>query len=257
MEIRGKVAVITGAGSGIGRATAGRLAREGASVVVADVDEAGGAETVKQIESAGGKAVFIRADVTSEGDSRRMLETATAKFGRLDILHNNAGIATGIPGFPKAALAQWRRVIEIDLNAMIMGTWLAAPIMEIGGGGAIVNTASMAGLYPHPLDPIYGAAKAGIVNFTHSLAPWAAERKIRVNCVCPGIVDTPMVRKGVEAAVKAGYKSWAPSQLLQADQIADAVVKLIGDDSLFGCSMEVRPSGPRIVEPRPAPGSRK
>ncbi len=257
MEIRGKVAVITGAGSGIGRATAERLAREGASIVVADVDEAGGAETVKRIESADGKAVFIRADVVSEADSRRMLETATAKFGRLDILHNNAGIATGIPGFPKAALAQWRRVIEIDLNAMIMGTWLAAPIMEIGGGGAIVNTASMAGLYPHPLDPIYGAAKAGIVNFTHSLAPWATERKIRVNCVCPGIVDTPMVRKGVEAAVKAGHKSWAPSNILQADQIADAVAKLISDDSLFGCSMEVRPSGPRIVEPRPAPGSRK
>lgn len=257
MQIKGKVAVITGAGSGIGRASAERLAREGASVVVADVDETGGAETVKRIESAEGKAVFIKADVTSESDSRRMLEIATAKFGRLDILYNNAGVATGIPGFPKAPLAQWRRVIEIDLTAMIIGTWLAAPIMEIGGGGAIINTASMAGLYPHPLDPVYGAAKAGIVNFTHSLAGWAADRKIRVNCVCPGIVDTPMVRKGVEAAVKAGHRSWAPSHILQADQIADAVVTLISDDSLFGCSMEVRPNGTRIVEPRRAPGSRK
>ncbi len=257
MEIKGKVAVITGAGSGIGRATAERLAREGASIVVADVDEAGGAETVRRIESAGAKAIFVKTEVTSESDTRRMLETATGKFGRLDILHNNAGVATGIPGFPKAPLAQWRRVIEIDLTAVIMGTWLAAPIMEIGGGGAIVNTASMAGLYPHSLDPIYGAAKAGVVNFTHSLAPWAPERGIRVNCVCPGIVDTPMVRKGVEAAVKAGHKSWAPSNILQPEQIADAVVRLVSDDSLFGCSMEVRPSGPRIVEPRPAPGSRR
>lgn len=257
MEIKGKVAVITGAGSGIGRATAERLAREGASIVVADVDEAGGAETVRRIESAGAKAIFVKTEVTSESDTRRMLETATGKFGRLDILHNNAGVATGIPGFPKAPLAQWRRVIEIDLTAVIMGTWLAAPIMEIGGGGAIVNTASMAGLYPHSLDPIYGAAKAGVVNFTHSLAPWASERGIRVNCVCPGIVDTPMVRKGVEAAVKAGHKSWAPSNILQPEQIADAVARLVSDDSLFGCSMEVRPSGPRIVEPRPAPGSRR
>lgn len=256
MEIRGKVAVITGAGSGIGRATAERLAREGASIVVADIDEAGGAESVRRIEASGGKAVFVRTDVTSEIDSRRMIETATAKFGGLDILYNNAGLATGLPGFPKATLTQWRRVIDIDLTGVIMGTWLAAPVMESTGGGAIVHTASMAGLYPHNLDPIYAAAKAGVVNFTHSLAPWAAERKIRVNCVCPGIVDTPLVRRGVEEAVKAGEKSWAPSKMLQPEQIADAVVKLVTDESLFGCSMEVRPSGPHLVEPRRAPGSR-
>ena len=257
MRLRDKVSVITGAGSGIGEATAKTFAREGAAVVVAEINEEGGNRVVSEIRKAGGTAEFFRVDTGNLKDIDAMVKFARNKFGRLDILHNNAGIATGIPGFPKAALAQWRRVIEIDLNAMIMGTWLAAPIMEIGGGGAIVNTASMAGLYPHPLDPIYGAAKAGIVNFTHSLAPWATERKIRVNCVCPGIVDTPMVRKGVEAAVKAGHKSWAPSNILQADQIADAVARLISDDSLFGCSMEVRPSGPRIVEPRPAPGSRK
>lgn len=256
MEIRGKVAVITGAGSGIGRATAERLSREGASIVVADIDEAGGAESVKRIEASGGKAVFVKTDVTSESDSRRMIETATAKFGGLDILYNNAGLATGLSGFPKATLTQWRRVIDIDLTGVIMGTWLAAPVMESRGGGAIVHTASMAGLYPHNLDPIYAAAKAGVVNFTHSLARWAAERKIRVNCVCPGIVDTPLVRRGVEEAVKAGEKSWAPSKMLQPEQIADAVVNLVHDESLFGCSLEVRPSGPHLVEPRRAPGSR-
>jgi NAD(P)-dependent dehydrogenase (short-subunit alcohol dehydrogenase family) len=257
MEIRGKVAVITGAGSGIGRATALRLANDGASILVADVDEAGGAETVKQIETDGGRAAYVRADVTLEADARKMIDTAVAKFGALHILYNNAGVGTGVPPFPEASLAQWRRVIDIDLTAVIMGTWIAAPLIQKYGGGAIINTASMAGLYPHRQDPIYGAAKAGVVNFTHSCAPWAAEKKIRVNCVCPGIVDTPMVRRGLEAATKAGIKSWAPSKMLHAEDIADAVAYLIRDESLFGCSLEVRPNGRQIVDPRPAPGSKR
>ncbi len=257
MEIRGKVAVITGAGSGIGRATSIRLANDGASILVADVDEAGGAETVKQIEKEGGRALFVRADVTSEADARRMIGTAVEKLGGLHILYNNAGVGTGVPPFPEASLEQWRRVIDIDLTAVIMGTWIAAPLIQKHGGGAIINTASMAGLYPHRQDPIYGAAKAGVVNFTHSCAPWASERKIRVNCVCPGIVDTPMVRRGLEAATKAGIKSWAPSKMLHAEDIADAVAYLIRDDSLFGCSLEVLPTGRQIVDPRPAPGSKR
>jgi NAD(P)-dependent dehydrogenase (short-subunit alcohol dehydrogenase family) len=257
MEIRGKAAVITGAGSGIGRAVAERLAHEGASVVVVDIDAAGGAETVKRIESAGGRATFLRADVTSEADTRKMLDTAVQKYGGLHILHNNAGIGTGAPGFPNVEPARWHLVIEIDLQAVVLGTGLAAPIMEKGGGGVIINTASMAGLYPHRQDAVYGAAKGGVVNFTHSLANWAAEKKIRVNCVCPGIVDTPLVRRGIEQAQKLGIKSWVPAKMLQAEDIADAVHMLVRDDSLFGCTLEVRPTGRQIVDPRPAPGSRR
>jgi NAD(P)-dependent dehydrogenase (short-subunit alcohol dehydrogenase family) len=257
MEIRGKAAVITGAGSGIGRAVAERLAQEGASVVIADIDAAGGAETVKRIETAGGRATFVRADVTSEADTRKMLDTALQKFGGLHILHNNAGIGTGAPGFPLVEPARWHLVIEIDLQAVVLGTGLAAPIMEKQGGGVIINTASMAGLYPHRQDAVYGAAKGGVVNFTHSLANWAAEKKIRVNCVCPGIVDTPLVRRGMEQAQKLGIKSWAPAKMLQAEDIADAVHTLIRDESLFGCTLEVRPTGRQIVDPRPAPGSRR
>jgi NAD(P)-dependent dehydrogenase (short-subunit alcohol dehydrogenase family) len=257
MEISGKAAVITGGGSGIGQAVSQRLAHDGAAIVVVDIDEAGGAATVASIEKAGGKAVFVRANVTSEPDTRRMLDTALQKFGRLDILHNNAGIGTGAPGFPIIEPERWHLVIEIDLQAVILGTGLAAPIMEKQGGGVIINTASMAGLYPHRQDAVYGAAKAGVVNFTHSLAPWAAEKKIRVNCICPGIVDTPLVRRGLEQAAQHGIKSWMPSKIIQPAEIADAVAMLIRDDSLFGCSLEVRPSGPQIVDPRPAPGSRK
>jgi len=256
MEIRGKSAVITGGGSGIGRATAQRLAHDGASIVIGDIDEKGGAETVRLIEKDGGQAVFVKTEVTSEPDTRRMMDTALKKFGRLDILYNNAGIGTGIPGFPESSLAQWKAVIDIDLIGVIMGTWIAAPIMEKAGGGVIVATASMAGLYPHRQDAIYGAAKGGVVNFTHSLAHWASEKKIRVNCVCPGIVDTPLVRKGLEAAAKAGLKSWMPAQMLKPEDIADAVALLVKDDSLFGCTLEVRPTGRQIVDPRPAPGSK-
>ncbi len=259
MEIKGTVGVITGGSSGIGRATAERLAKEGAAIVVADLDEAGGAETVKRIESAGGRAVFVKADVTRLEDARRMLDTAVSKFGRLDILHNNAGIGVGTPGFPEAPPERWHLVIEIDLQAVILGTGLAAPLMQNNGGGVIINTASMAGLYPHRQDAVYGAAKGGVVNFTHSLAFWEAERKIRVNCVCPGIVDTPMVRKGLEAATKLGFlaRAWTPAKMIQPEEIADAVVSLVRDDSLFGCALEIRPTGRQIVDPRRAPGSRR
>ena len=259
MEIKGKVGVITGGSSGIGRATAERLAKEGAAIVVADLDEAGGAETVKRIESAGGRAVFVKADVTRLEDARRMLDTAVSKFGRLDILHNNAGIGVGAPGFPEAPPERWHLVIEIDLQAVILGTGLAAPLMQKHGGGTIINTASMAGLYPHRQDVVYGAAKGGVVNFTHSLAFWEAERKIRVNCVCPGIVDTPLVRKGIEAATKLGFlaKPFVPAKMIQPEEIADAVVSLVRDDSLFGCALEIRPTGRQIVDPRRAPGSQK
>ncbi len=256
MEIRNKVAVVTGGGSGIGRATAERLAKEGASIVIADLDEKMGAETVRLIESGGGRALYVRADVTKEADARQMLEAAVSKFGRLDILHNNAGIAVGPPGFPAAELERWRLVLDIDLYAVVLGCWLAAPIMTRGGGGAIVNTASMAGLYPHPNDPIYGAAKAAVVNFTYSLAPWATDRKIRVNCVCPGITDTPMVRRGIEAATAAGIRSWMPSKIIQPEEIADAVVTLVRDDSLAGRALEVRPTGRRMVETPGAPRAR-
>ncbi len=256
MDVKGKSAVITGGASGIGRATAELLARKGASVVIADLVEAQGAETVKAIEAAGGRAAFIKADVTDEDDARRMLELSVKRFGSLDILYNNAGIAVGLPGYPLAEIKRWRRVIDIDLQAVILGCHLAAPMMD-PKGGVIVNTASMAGLYPYKEDPVYGAAKAGVVNFTYSLAPWASKRNIRVNCVCPGVVDTPLVRRGIEAAKRAGHTAGIPGKILQPTQIAEAVLRLVEDDSLFGRAIEVRPTGARLVEVPAAPGSRK
>lgn len=248
MEIKGKTAVVTGGGSGIGRATAMRLAAEGAALVVADLDEAGMRETVRMIESAGGRAAGARADVADAEQARRVLEQAVAAFGSLDILHNNAGIAVGTPSFPQCKLDKWRRVLDIDLQAVILGCYLAAPLMERGGGGAIVNTASMAGLYPYVEDPVYAAAKAGVVNLTYSLAPWAQRRGIRVNCICPGVVDTPLVRRAIEAHQSGGDSVNLPKRILKPEQIADGVVRLIQDDTVYGRALEVKPSGTRIVE---------
>ncbi len=248
MEIKGKTAVVTGGGSGIGRATAMRLAAEGAAVIVADLDESGARESVRMIEGASGRAAAVQIDVTDAEQARRMLEHAVATFGSLDILHNNAGIAVGTPVFPQCALDRWRRVLDIDLQAVILGCYLAAPLMERGGGGAIVNTASMAGLYPYVEDPVYAAAKAGVVNLTYSLAPWAQRRKIRVNCVCPGVVDTPLVRRAVESQRTAGHPVSLPKRILKPEQIADGVLRLIRDETIYGRALEVRPSGARIVE---------
>jgi 15-hydroxyprostaglandin dehydrogenase (NAD) len=170
-------------------------------------------------------------------------------------LHNNAGIGVGYPEFPRADLARWRRVLDIDLQAVVLGTYIAVPFME-RQGGVIINTASMAGLYPYKEDPVYAAAKAGVVNFTHSLAPWASRLNIRVNCVCPGVVDTPLVRKGVEAAERIGRQAPLPAKLLRPEQIAQAVVQLIVDDQLAGRALEVRPTGVRLIEAPAAPGTR-
>lgn len=257
MDIAGKVALITGAGSGIGRASAIRLAAEGASVVVADIDDAGARETVAQIEKAGpsassgqaARAVFVRADVTNIDDVRSMIAFAESTYGGLDILHNNAGIITGPPRWPDTEPEAWIRMLDINLRGVILGTQLALPAMRKRGGGAIVNTASMAGVgYGFPPNPVYSASKGGVVLFTASLAPLAAEANIRVNCICPGIVDTPMLRRASQAdagdpQVTADLVSRIP--VIQPEEIADCVVYFIRDDSLAGRALMVPNGRPR------------
>jgi len=252
MEIAGKVALVTGAGSGIGRATAQNLAARGAKVVLVDLNEAGLKETERSINEAGGEARTVKADVTHEGELHNAFLEAT-NWGDLKVVFNNAGVGTGRPRFPDAPSPKWRRTIDVDLMAVVAGCQIGIQAMRDTGGGVIINTASMAGLEPFPADIAYAAAKGGVVHVTRSLAPMAEQYNIRVNCVCPGIVDTPMVHRGraesADEPVDPEMRRIIESlPLIPPQQVADAVLALIEDDSLAGRAMRVAIKGNSLVD---------
>lgn len=252
VDIQDKVGLVTGAGSGIGRATALRLAREGAAVVVYDIDEEGGRETVGQIEAAGGRAAFVRADVADEADVRVMIAYAEETFGGLDILVNNAGIVEAAQGvsFPDVEPRRWARVLDVNLRGVILGTQCGIEAMRTREGGATVNISSGAGIGygVNPL-PVYAASKAAVVRFSAALAPLKDELNIRVNCICPGWVDTPMVQRSRAEMSPAEWQAVAPVVMVQPEEIADAVVELIRDDSLAGRVMLCYEGEPRRLVP--------
>lgn len=249
MDVREKVAVVTGAGSGIGRATALRLARAGAWVVVADVVEDTGRETVGMIADRGGEAGFRSADVTNEADITAMYAFAAERFGGVDIVCNNAGTITPSPRFPEAESARWQRTLDINLRGVVLGTYHAIPQLRRRGGGVIIQTASIAGLMPYEVDPVYAATKAGVVNFTRSLGYLKDEANIRVNCVCPGIVETNLglnargpLSPDARAAFEAQRAQMPHRPALSADDVAEAALRLITDDSLNGRAYRIAAS---------------
>jgi NAD(P)-dependent dehydrogenase (short-subunit alcohol dehydrogenase family) len=247
VELAGKVALVTGAGSGIGRAIALRLAAEGASVGVDDVAVRAGRETARTIVSAGGSAAFVRGDVASAEDTRAIVAFAKKTFGGLDVLVNNAGCAFRA-SFPKAGVRSWSRVLDVYLRGTMLCTHEAVRAMT--RGGAIVNIASGAGvgLRPHNA-PEYAAAKAGVIRLTATLAGLRQERNIRVNCICPGWVDTPASRKTIAAMTPAERRANVPAVLLAPEEIADAVVRLIEDEALAGRVMLCYEGQPRRLLP--------
>jgi NAD(P)-dependent dehydrogenase (short-subunit alcohol dehydrogenase family) len=238
MKLDGKVALITGAGSGIGRATAVLFAQEGARVVVADVVMAAGEETAAIIRENGGKAIFVRADVSKPSDVEYMVRAAVETFSRLDILYNNAGLA--LPArVTETSEEIWAKCIDVNLKGVMLGCKYAIPEMLKNGGGVIINTASMLGLVASTRHAAYCAAKGGVVLLTKQMAVDYARDNIRVNCICPSEVDTPMHRQYLiessnpEATLREMLDRIPMNRVAEPVEIARAALFLASDDASY------------------------
>ena len=231
--VAGKVALVTGGGSGIGRQACLVFCCEGAQVVVSDVTVEGGEETLSLIKQAGGEAVFIKADVAQAAEVEALVAKTVEAYGRLDCAYNNAGIAGRTARVADDTEENWERILSINLK----GVWLCLKYeiahMLKQGGGAIVNTASGAGLIGVRRTGAYVASKHGVVGLTKTAALEYAKANIRVNAVCPGPIDTPMLRGASERVIDAMAAAQPNGRLGQPQEIAEAVVWLCSDAASF------------------------
>lgn len=229
----GKSVIVTGASGGIGRASALAFAASGASVVVSDLQDEKGEETVALIHEAGGTAVFQHCDVADEAAVKALVARALSEFGRLDFAHNNAGVNR--PGSNEWDTADWALSLSVNLTAVMYCMREEIAAMQQTGGGAIVNTASVNGLVGNPSQPGYVASKHGVVGLTRSAALRYAKEGIRVNAVCPGVVDTPMVEaiSSIPQYREAIEKMTPMGRMAQPEEIASAVLWLCSDQASF------------------------
>jgi NAD(P)-dependent dehydrogenase (short-subunit alcohol dehydrogenase family) len=236
MRLAGKVAIVTGAASGIGRASAIAFAREGAKILVADCNESGGRGAVAEILSAGGDANFAKVDVAKEKDVREMVDATVARWGTIDILFNNAGVVL-VKSVEQMTEEEWDRVMSINVKAAFLATKHVVPIMRRNGGGAILNTGSIASFTGQVCTPAYSASKGAIALLTKSLALDLGRDNIRVNCICPGITDTPMLREHLghgdegEARIRARLSRVPLGEILRPEDVARAALYLVSQDS--------------------------
>jgi len=231
--LKDKVAIVTGGGSGIGRATALLFGREGARVVVADIDLEGAEETVKMVVDEGAEAFFVRADVSDEEDVKRMIEQAVDTHGRLDILFNNAGIGATAK-VTEASEEHWRKVLGVNLEGAFLGCKYAIPQMIKGGGGSIVNNGSILAEVGFSEATAYSASKHGLVGLTQTIAIDYAAEGIRANVVCPGFIRTPMVTESLGEEETKQIAALHPlGRMGDSEEVAEAVLFLASDKASF------------------------
>jgi len=235
-RLKEKVVLITGIASGIGRATATIFAQEGAKVVGADVNQEKGQEVIEAIKRAGGEAIFVEADVSETSDVKRLVKKALA-YGRIDVLFNNAGVEL-VKKLKDTTEEEWDRIVKINLRSVFLCCKSIIPEMIQKGGGVIINNASVAGLVGS-FSPAYSAAKGGIIALTKTLAVELASDNIRVNCICPGAIETPMLRRVLkkqgdpELIRRERVKSYPIGRFGKPEEIAHTALFLASDESSF------------------------
>ena len=233
-NLENKVAIVTGGGSGIGRAISLLYASEGAKVVVSDIDEQGGNETVAEIKSKSGDAIFIKADTSKPDDSKNVVEQTVNKYGGLHIAVNNAGIGGPLSQVGEYPVDGWDKVISINLSGVFYGLRYQIPAMLLSGGGSIVNMASILGKVGTKNSCAYVSAKHGIIGLTETAALEYADRNIRVNCIGPGYILTPLITKTLDAATIKALESMHPmGRLGTSDEVAELALFLNSDKASF------------------------
>ncbi|MED5408800.1 MAG: glucose 1-dehydrogenase [Pseudomonadota bacterium] len=252
MRLKDKVAVVTGAASGFGAGTAELFAAQGAGVVVADISDEAGEAVVESINTSGGRAVYVHADVTSRGDAKRMIQSAKDLGGGLDILVNNAGYSHRNKQFSDVTDEEFDKVYDVNVKAVFIAIQEALPVLRERGGGCIINTSSTAALRPRPGLAVYCSSKGAVSNLTKALAVELAPDKVRVNAICPvigetgmletfmGVPDTPENRKKFEATIPLGRFS-------TPNDIAQTMLFLASDDASFLTGVALEVDGGRCV----------
>lgn len=235
LALQDKVTIVTGASSGIGRAAAIAFAANGARVIVADIDEAGGGRTVDQIKSTGGRAIWVKTDVSSSRDARNCAETAVREFGRLDCLFNNAGF-NPVGTVVDTTEELWDRVVDVNLKGMFLMCKYSIPEMKKGGRGAIVCTASVDGVLAIPNEAAYIATKGGIISLVKAMALDHAKENIRVNGILPGAIRTPLYENFVRDNPALGgdqARQHAMGRVGEPKEVAEVVMFLLSDAASF------------------------